>query len=104
MKNLFGLLKPLPIPGSKHKLCSMDYNTDLLVVEHVGHTYNYIYTIVDRLIKLVRIIPSLKGYNELIAIDIAQLFLTYIVRLFHVPKLYMIGILDLFHNSGLTFG
>ena len=67
----------------------MDFITDLPIVEHLGRSYNYIYTVVDRLIKFVQIIPCFMGDDDLTATDVAQLFFTYIVKLFGVPKSFI---------------
>ena len=64
----------------------MYFITDLPVVEHLGRSYNCIYTVVDKLTKFVQIISCFMGDNELTATDVAQLVFTHIVRLFGVHK------------------
>ena len=44
-----GLLQPLLIPDSKFESWSIDFITDLLLVENVGCIYNCIYTVIDKL-------------------------------------------------------
>ena len=76
----------MPIPDSKFESWSIDFTANLPVIEHLGRSYNCIYTVVDRLIKFVQIIPCFMGDDELTDIDIAQLFYTHVFRLFGVSK------------------
>ena len=52
-----GALQPLPIPRNRFESWSMDFVTDL--PEHNG--YNCIFTCVDRLTKMVKLIPCRMG-------------------------------------------
>ena len=56
------------------------------MVEHIGFSYNYNDIFIDRLTMIVQFIPYFIEDNELTATDIAQLFSTYIDRLFGIPK------------------
>ena len=83
----------------------MDFITNPLVVEHLGHSYNCIYTVVDRLTKLIQIFPCFIGDDKLTATEVAQHFFTYIIRLFGILNLLdMIGSPDLSQSSGVTNG
>jgi hypothetical protein len=52
------LLHPLPVPSQKFVCSSLDLITDLPLTKH-GH--DVVLTIVDRVIKFMRFIPTTKG-------------------------------------------
>jgi len=49
------------------------------------HTFNAIYTCIDRLTKMVRVLPCFMGEGELTAKDTASLFFDAVVRQHGVP-------------------
>jgi hypothetical protein len=75
-----GLLHPLPVPANKFECITLDLITDLPPTKH-GH--DAVLTIVDRLTKLVRFIPTTKGAG---ADAVALLVRKEWFRMFGVPK------------------
>lgn len=59
----------------------MDFITDL----HVINTFNDIFTIADKLIKFIWLIPCCMGEGALLAKEVAQLFLANVMCLFGLP-------------------
>jgi hypothetical protein len=75
-----GLLHPLPVPSQKFECISLDLITDLPPTKH-GH--DAVLTIVDRLTKFVRFIPTTKDAG---ADDVALLVRQQWFRTFGLPR------------------
>mgnify|MGYP000306105644 CR=1 FL=1 len=76
-----GLLQPLPIPAGKFTQWTMDFVTDLPMV----NGYNGFMCCVDKYSKFTRLVPVQVGENALSAPEVARLFFENIVFLFGVP-------------------
>jgi hypothetical protein len=75
-----GLLQPLPVPTAKFEQITMD-----LIVElpRTKHNHDAVLTIVDRLSKLVRFVPTTSNVS---AKGVAELFKEHWFRSFGLPK------------------
>lgn len=77
-----GLLQPLPVPTGKFEQWSLDFVTDLPVVDG----FNGLMVCVCKFSKFCRLIPVTLGEGKLTAVEVARLFFEHIVKLFGVPK------------------
>ena len=77
-----GKMVPIPIPNERFTFWTMDFITSL----PTDRGYNAVFTCVDKLMKLVRLIPCFMGEGELSAEATARLFYENVVRLYGVPK------------------
>jgi len=79
----YGLLHPLPVPGSPWEEVTFDFITELPPSKLMGTVYDAIMVTVDRLTKMVHYVPSSSKWT---AEQLAQAWLREVVRLHGQPK------------------
>ena len=77
-----GELAPVPIPERRFDIWTLDFITGL----PSDGGFNAVMVCVDKLTKLVKIVPCSTGEGELTAPVVARLFFSHIVRNYGVPR------------------
>ena len=77
-----GFLDPLPVPYRPWEDISVDYVGPLPPCERLGHTYEYILVVVDRLTKMRHFIPT----TDMSAASLADAFVAWVYRLHGTPS------------------
>lgn len=85
-----GKLMPLPVPGYRWEVVSLDFVTDL---PKTNNGYDAVCVFVDKLTKMVHISPTVSDCD---APELAQIFLRDIYRLHGLPKKFL-------HDRGTQF-
>jgi hypothetical protein len=85
-----GKLMPLPIPGYRWEVISLDFVTDL---PKTNNGYDAVCVFVDKLTKMVHISPTVSDCD---APELAQIFIRDIYRLHGLPKQFL-------HDRGTQF-
>ena len=73
------------IPQQSFDVWSVDFISGL----PSSQGYNTIYTCIDKFTNFVHLIPCFKGEGALSAPECANLFFSYIIRLFGIPKIVL---------------
>ena len=80
-----GLLWPIDTPVERFSVWSIDFIIDL----PLSRSFNDVFTVVDKLTKLVKLIPMIVGEGELSTSTVAHLLFNHIVCSFGVPHVVL---------------